>query len=60
MPTDPGLNLLFKILNDCGLPTKCKYPVASENCFYILLEKFKQSWNSEMYNLSKGINYRIF
>lgn len=28
--------------------------------FHILLDQVKQLWNSEMYNLSKGINYKNF
>lgn len=28
--------------------------------FHILLDQFKQLWNSEIYNSSKGINNRIF
>ena len=61
----PWFKFIVKILNDCGLSIilyqqNVNIQWLKKTVFHILLDQFKQSWNSEMYNSSKGINYRIF
>lgn len=61
----PWFRFIVKILNDCGLSfilyqQNVNIQWLKKSVFHILLDQFKQSWNSEMYNSSKGINYRIF
>lgn len=61
----PWFKFIVKILNDCALSfilyqQNVNIQWLKRSVFHILLDQFKQSWNSEMYNSSKGINYRIF
>jgi hypothetical protein len=59
-------NVIKSILNDCGLPhvwrtmNPMNLSSIKKKVFEILYNQFQQSWYSDMYNSSKGLNYRIF
>lgn len=55
---------IVEILNDYGLSFISYQQNVNIQClkktvFHILLDQFKQWWNSEMYNSSANINYRM-
>ena len=59
-------NFIQSILNECGLSyiwqtgQSVNTPWLKKIVFNTLYDQFKQLWYSDMFNSSKGVNYRIF
>ena len=61
----PCIKYVHNILDECGLSYLWNYhdvmhvECLKQTVLLTLTDKFKQKWNSDMFDSSKGINYRI-
>ena len=62
----PWIKYVHNILDECGLSYLWYYHDVmhvewlKQTVLLTLTDQFKQKWNSDMFDSSKGINYRIF